>query len=195
MAGSTCPVEVIKETIDKLHMPQLIVSADMWYFAKLVLFCLRRWVRTWVFYPGCSPSIIGQNFERFTHCSFAVAVTLSFSPKRNRLRQNTPKQSSLCAHIIICLSLVWFLRNYVGMLLWVFIPQICYGTTENSPLSFQGNMDDPLEIKSTTIGQPVPHVEVGRTSSGSNTVKSPSCPWPSPEQSVGSCFPRTMRST
>lgn len=37
---------------------------------------------------------------------------------------------------------------------------VCYGTTENSPLTFQSLPDDPLEKRVTTVGQAHPHVEV-----------------------------------
>ena len=37
---------------------------------------------------------------------------------------------------------------------------IAYGMTETSPVSFQGFPEDSIELKTTTIGYPVPHVEV-----------------------------------
>jgi fatty-acyl-CoA synthase len=37
---------------------------------------------------------------------------------------------------------------------------ICYGMTETSPVSTQTRVDDPLELRVTTIGRPGPHIEV-----------------------------------
>lgn len=36
---------------------------------------------------------------------------------------------------------------------------ICYGMTETSPVSFQTRLDDPLELRVSTVGRPIPHVE------------------------------------
>ena len=36
---------------------------------------------------------------------------------------------------------------------------ICYGMTETSPVSFQTRIDDPLELRVSTVGQVHPHVE------------------------------------
>lgn len=37
---------------------------------------------------------------------------------------------------------------------------ICYGMTETSPVSFQSDIDDPLEKRVSTVGRVQPHVEV-----------------------------------
>jgi fatty-acyl-CoA synthase len=37
---------------------------------------------------------------------------------------------------------------------------ICYGMTETSPVSTQTRVDDPLELRVSTIGRPGPHIEV-----------------------------------
>ncbi|MBS1887550.1 MAG: AMP-binding protein [Actinobacteria bacterium] len=37
---------------------------------------------------------------------------------------------------------------------------ICYGMTETSPVSTQTRRDDDLEVRVSTVGRPVPHVEV-----------------------------------
>ena len=39
--------------------------------------------------------------------------------------------------------------------------QIAYGMTENSPVTFQGYMDDPIEKRVSTVGRPSAHTEVG----------------------------------
>ena len=36
---------------------------------------------------------------------------------------------------------------------------ICYGMTETSPVSFQTRLDDPFELRVSTVGRPLPHVE------------------------------------
>jgi len=36
---------------------------------------------------------------------------------------------------------------------------ICYGMTETSPVSFQTQIDDPLELRVSTVGRVLPHVE------------------------------------
>jgi fatty-acyl-CoA synthase len=37
---------------------------------------------------------------------------------------------------------------------------ICYGMTERSPVSFQSDVDDPLEKRVSTVGRIHPHVQV-----------------------------------
>jgi fatty-acyl-CoA synthase len=41
------------------------------------------------------------------------------------------------------------------------VPQItiCYGMTETSPVSFQSGVDDPLEVRVSTVGRVHPHIE------------------------------------
>jgi fatty-acyl-CoA synthase len=41
------------------------------------------------------------------------------------------------------------------------VPQvtICYGMTETSPVSFQSRIDDPIEVRVSTVGRVVPHLE------------------------------------
>jgi fatty-acyl-CoA synthase len=36
---------------------------------------------------------------------------------------------------------------------------ICYGMTETSPVSFQSNADDPIELRVSTVGRILPHLE------------------------------------
>ena len=38
--------------------------------------------------------------------------------------------------------------------------QVCYGTTENSPVTFQSLRDDRVEKRVSTVGRAHPHVEV-----------------------------------
>ena len=40
--------------------------------------------------------------------------------------------------------------------------QVCYGTTENSPVTFQSLRDDRLEKRVSTVGRAHPHVEVNK---------------------------------
>jgi fatty-acyl-CoA synthase len=41
------------------------------------------------------------------------------------------------------------------------VPQvtICYGMTETSPVSFQSETDDPIELRVSTVGRVLPHIE------------------------------------
>jgi fatty-acyl-CoA synthase len=41
------------------------------------------------------------------------------------------------------------------------VPQvtICYGMTETSPVSFQSQIDDPIELRVSTVGRVLPHLE------------------------------------
>ena len=41
----------------------------------------------------------------------------------------------------------------------MFKPKVCYGTTENSPVTFQSSRDDPIEKRVSTVGKAHPHVE------------------------------------
>ena len=36
---------------------------------------------------------------------------------------------------------------------------ICYGMTETSPVSFQSHVDDPIELRVSTVGRVLPHLE------------------------------------
>jgi fatty-acyl-CoA synthase len=36
---------------------------------------------------------------------------------------------------------------------------ICYGMTETSPVSFQSSTDDPIELRVSTVGRVLPHLE------------------------------------
>lgn len=47
---------------------------------------------------------------------------------------------------------------------------ICYGMTETSPVSFQSDVDDPLERRVSTIGRVHPHVEVRIVDTAGHTV-------------------------
>ena len=47
---------------------------------------------------------------------------------------------------------------------------IAYGMTETSPVSFQSNMDDPLEQRVSSVGRIHPHVEVKIVDDGGKTV-------------------------
>ncbi|XP_052077607.1 medium-chain acyl-CoA ligase ACSF2, mitochondrial-like [Mytilus californianus] len=47
---------------------------------------------------------------------------------------------------------------------------VCYGTTENSPVTFQNFRDDNIEKKIGTIGKPHPHVEAKVTDEYGNVV-------------------------
>ena len=48
---------------------------------------------------------------------------------------------------------------------------ICYGMTETSPVSFQSDIDDPLERRVGTVGRVHPHVEVKIVDAQGNTVE------------------------
>lgn len=47
---------------------------------------------------------------------------------------------------------------------------IIYGMTETSPVSFQSNMDDPIEKRVSTVGRIHPHVEVKIVDADGETV-------------------------
>lgn len=38
--------------------------------------------------------------------------------------------------------------------------QVCYGTTENSPVTYQTFVDTPLDKRVSSVGHPAPHTEV-----------------------------------
>jgi len=50
------------------------------------------------------------------------------------------------------------MRQVIGRM---HVPQvtICYGMTETSPVSFQSEPDDPLELRVSTVGRVLPHLE------------------------------------
>jgi fatty-acyl-CoA synthase len=52
------------------------------------------------------------------------------------------------------------------------MPEItcCYGMTETSPVSFQSATDDPLELRVSTIGRILPHLEVKIVDAGGRIV-------------------------
>jgi fatty-acyl-CoA synthase len=50
------------------------------------------------------------------------------------------------------------MRQVIGRM---HVPQvtICYGMTETSPVSFQSEADDPIELRVSTVGRVLPHLE------------------------------------
>jgi fatty-acyl-CoA synthase len=50
------------------------------------------------------------------------------------------------------------MRKVIGRM---HVPQvtICYGMTETSPVSFQSQIDDPIELRVSTVGHVLPHLE------------------------------------
>ena len=50
------------------------------------------------------------------------------------------------------------MRQVIGRM---HVPQvtICYGMTETSPVSFQSEVDDPIELRVSTVGRVLPHLE------------------------------------
>jgi fatty-acyl-CoA synthase len=50
------------------------------------------------------------------------------------------------------------MRQVIGRM---HVPQvtICYGMTETSPVSFQSQIDDPIELRVSTVGYVLPHLE------------------------------------
>jgi fatty-acyl-CoA synthase len=50
------------------------------------------------------------------------------------------------------------MRHVIGRM---HVPQvtICYGMTETSPVSFQSETDDPIELRVSTVGRVLPHLE------------------------------------
>jgi fatty-acyl-CoA synthase len=50
------------------------------------------------------------------------------------------------------------MRQVIGRM---HVPQvtICYGMTETSPVSFQSQIDDPIELRVSTVGHVLPHLE------------------------------------
>jgi fatty-acyl-CoA synthase len=50
------------------------------------------------------------------------------------------------------------MRQVIGRM---HVPQItiCYGMTETSPVSFQSQIDDPIELRVSTVGRVLPHLE------------------------------------
>ena len=50
------------------------------------------------------------------------------------------------------------MRQVIGRM---HVPQvtICYGMTETSPVSFQSETDDPIELRVSTVGRVLPHLE------------------------------------
>jgi fatty-acyl-CoA synthase len=50
------------------------------------------------------------------------------------------------------------MRQVIGRM---HVPQvtICYGMTETSPVSFQSEIDDPIELRVSTVGRVLPHLE------------------------------------
>ncbi|MBS0366144.1 MAG: AMP-binding protein [Proteobacteria bacterium] len=47
---------------------------------------------------------------------------------------------------------------------------ICYGMTETSPVSFQSDVDDPLELRVSTVGRVHPHIQVKLVDTTGKTV-------------------------
>ena len=68
-----------------------------------------------------------------------------------------PCPQELCKNIMSELNM----RNFV----------VCYGMTETSPVTFQGFISDPLEVRTSTVGFPSNHQEVAVMDSAGRIVE------------------------
>ena len=61
------------------------------------------------------------------------------------------------------------MRQVIGRM---HVPQvtICYGMTETSPVSFQSQIDDPIELRVSTVGHVLPHLESKIVNPGTGAI-------------------------
>ena len=125
------------------------------------------------------PREVNSNFRKFLPQKLACNIVSTFyrvvqywsnicCPK-NRLRKSF-RSCNMIFSQVWCLSskrynwqsscyLIWW---FVILMQWILL-QICYGLTETSPVTAQTLMDDPVDLRVSTVGRVHPNCEVRRT--------------------------------
>jgi fatty-acyl-CoA synthase len=116
---------------------------------------------------GCAVVIPGESFDPAStlraieaeRCTSIYGVPTMFIAQMDDPRFGSVKFDTLRTGIMAgapCPMDV--MRQVIGRM---HVPQvtICYGMTETSPVSFQSETDDPIELRVSTVGRVLPHLE------------------------------------
>jgi fatty-acyl-CoA synthase len=116
---------------------------------------------------GCAVVIAGESFEpdatlqaiEAQGCTSIYGVPTMFIAELNHPRFSSVRLDTLRTGIMAGAPCpIDVMRQVIGRM---HVPQvtICYGMTETSPVSFQSETDDPLELRVSTVGRVLPHLE------------------------------------
>jgi len=116
---------------------------------------------------GCAVVIPGESFDpdatlrtiEAERCTSIYGVPTMFIAQLDHPRFGSTRLDTLRTGIMAgapCPMDV--MRQVIGRM---HVPQvtICYGMTETSPVSFQSRIDDPIELRVSTVGRVLPHLE------------------------------------
>jgi len=116
---------------------------------------------------GCAVVLPGESFDpdatlraiEVERCTSIYGVPTMFISQMDRPRFGSVQLDTLRTGIMAgapCPMDV--MRQVIGRM---HVPQvtICYGMTETSPVSFQSETDDPIELRVSTVGRVLPHLE------------------------------------
>jgi fatty-acyl-CoA synthase len=116
---------------------------------------------------GSAVVIAGESFEpdatlraiEAHGCTSIYGVPTMFIAQLDQLRSCGVRLETLRTGIMAGAPCpIDVMRQVIGRM---HVPQvtICYGMTETSPVSFQSGTDDPIELRVSTVGRVLPHLE------------------------------------
>ncbi len=116
---------------------------------------------------GCAVVIPGESFDpdatlraiEAERCTSIYGVPTMFIAQLNHPRFGSIELDTLRTGIMAGAPCpIEVMRQVIGRM---HVPEvtICYGMTETSPVSFQSRIDDPIEVRVSTVGHVLPYLE------------------------------------
>jgi fatty-acyl-CoA synthase len=116
---------------------------------------------------GCAVALPGESFDpdatlrtiEAERCTSIYGVPTMFIAQMDHPRFGSVRLETLRTGIMAGAPCpIDVMRQVIGRM---HVPEvtICYGMTETSPVSFQSQIDDPIELRVSTVGHVLPHLE------------------------------------
>jgi fatty-acyl-CoA synthase len=116
---------------------------------------------------GCAVVLPGESFDpdatlrtiEAERCTSIYGVPTMFIAQMDHPRFGSVRLETLRTGIMAGAPCpIDVMRQVIGRM---HVPEvtICYGMTETSPVSFQSQIDDPIELRVSTVGHVLPHLE------------------------------------
>jgi fatty-acyl-CoA synthase len=116
---------------------------------------------------GCAVVLPGESFDpdaalrtiEAERCTSIYGVPTMFIAQMDHPRFASVRRETLRTGIMAGAPCpIDVMRQVIGRM---HVPEvtICYGMTETSPVSFQSHIDDPIELRVSTVGHVLPHLE------------------------------------
>jgi len=116
---------------------------------------------------GCAVVLPGESFDpdatlrtiEAERCTSIYGVPTMFIAQMDHPRFGSVRLETLRTGIMAGAPCpIDVMRQVIGRM---HVPQvtICYGMTETSPVSFQSQIDDPIDLRVSTVGRVMPHLE------------------------------------